>query len=241
MTHKDSTMHLPPHIRLHQFPDRDTFAEALAEQAAEAIRTDILRRGVASMAVSGGSTPRDFFRLLHAMDLPWERVVITLADDRWVPADHPHSTERLVRETLLHKASPFLGLVNDAPTPEAGEAAINERLQALPLPLTVTCLGMGEDGHYASIFPYNPALSKAMDATNPKLCVAVSDAPKPPPQRITLTHPVLMNTGRVILHLTGKSKLDALEEALQDGPIEAMPIRAILRQTDIPVDVYFAE
>lgn len=234
-------MHLPSHIMLRRFPDRTAFAQALAERAAEAIRTDILRRGVASLAVSGGSTPSEFFRLLRAMDIPWENVVITLADDRWVDATHPDSTEKLVRDLLLHPSATFLGLVNDAITPEAGEAAINKRLHTLPLPLTLTCLGMGEDGHYASIFPHNASLAKAMGPANPRLCTAVSDAPKPPPQRITLTHSTLMNTGRVILHLIGQSKLDALNAALADGPVEAMPIRAILRQTDVPVDVYYTE
>jgi 6-phosphogluconolactonase len=234
-------MHLPAHIMLHRFPDRAAFARAMAEQAADAILADILRRGVASLAVSGGSTPAEFFRRLHAIDLPWERIVITLADDRWVPPTHADSTEKLVREELLHRSSPFLGLVNDAATPQAGEAAINDRLQALPLPLTLSCLGMGEDGHYASIFPHNASLAKAMDPANLLLCTAVSDAPKPPPQRITLTLPTLMNTGRVILHLIGQSKLDALDTALADGPVEAMPIRAILRQTDVPVEIFYAD
>ncbi len=233
---------LPKNIRILRMPDRQSFAQAIAQQVATDLRADIVRRDAATLIVSGGTTPSGFFQVLHRMDLPWEKIHISLADDRWVPTTHPDSSEKLVRELLLHPTSPFVGLVNDAPTPQAGEAETNARLQSLPRPFTCTLLGMGEDGHFASLFPHNSALKKAFDPAYPLLCTAVNDAPKPPPERFTLTYTQLIATGRVIIHLLGKSKMIALEnDVLRDGPIEDMPVRALLRQTDVPVDIFYAD
>jgi 6-phosphogluconolactonase len=239
---QNTAMKTNANVRILRMPNRTAFANAIAEQVAQDIRADIARRDVATLVVSGGTTPAEFFKALHAMDLPWEKIYVSLADDRWLPITHPDSSEKLVRELLLHPESPFIGLVNDAPTPQAGEAATNERLKSLPRPFTCTVLGMGEDGHCASLFPNNAALKNAFDPNYPLLCTAVNDAPKPPPERFTMTYTQLISTGRVIIHLLGKSKIEALEnDVMQDGPVEDMPVRAVLRQTDVPVDIYYAD
>ncbi|MBY0356228.1 MAG: 6-phosphogluconolactonase [Rickettsiales bacterium] len=231
-----------PNVRLLRFADRTAFANAIAAQVAQDVTADIARRGVATLVVSGGTTPGEFFKALHAYDLPWDKIHISLADDRWLPITHPDSSEKLVRETLLHPQSPFIGLINEAATPQAGEAQTNERLKALPRPFTVTVLGMGEDGHCASLFPNNAALKNAFNPDYPLLCTAVNDAPKPPPERFTMTYTQLIATGRVVIHLLGKSKIEALEQhVMQDGPVEDMPVRAFLRQTQVPVDIYYAD
>lgn len=237
-----TTTQITKNVRILRFPTRTAFAHALAEQVADDIRADITRRDIATLVVSGGTTPGDFFKALHTMELPWAKIHVSLADDRWLPTSHPDSSEKLVRETLLHPESPFIGLVNAAPTPVAGEAETNEKLKALPRPFTVTVLGMGEDGHCASLFPNNAALKHAFDPAFPLLCTAVNDAPKPPPERFTMTYTQLIKTGRVIIHLLGQSKIDALlNDVMQDGPIEDMPVRSFLRQLDVPVDIYYAD
>lgn len=232
---------LTANVTLLTFPDRTAFAEMLAQHVTSLLQRDLTVHSAAAIAVSGGSTPAPVFDLLKADDtLDWSRVMITLADERWVPNTDPESTEKLVRERLLHPTSPFIPLFNDHPTPQAGLETTHRALQAIPLPFTAVLLGMGEDGHTASLFPHNATLRQAFDPSHSLNVIGLDDSPKPPSMRISLTYPALINTGRIILHLTGAGKIDVLNEALSDGPIEAMPIRAFLRQTQVPVDVYYA-
>ena len=149
----------------HTADGAETLARDLADITAARLRAAVSARGAASLVVSGGRTPAPMFRALRACELPWERVTVTLADERWVPADAADSNERMVRAELLQGAAAaarFVGLVNAAPTPEAGRAATDAALRAIPRPFDVVMLGMGNDGHTASLFPDAPALAAAL-------------------------------------------------------------------------------
>lgn len=231
---------LTENVTLLRFTDRMEFADRVAADVAIQLKRDLAQRERAAIAVSGGLTPAPIFDRLKAdLSLPWERITVTLADERWVPESDADSTAGMLRKHLLLPHTPFIPLVSDHATPMAGLQAIDTALQALPLPFTSVLLGMGEDGHTASLFPNHPTLKDAFDPAYGLRVVGLDDSPKPPPMRISLTCPVLMNTGRIILHLTGAGKIDILKEALANEPVEAMPIRIFLRQQGIPVDIYY--
>ncbi|MGR0481486.1 MAG: 6-phosphogluconolactonase [Candidatus Electronema sp. V4] len=228
-------------MQLHTFPDQQTLTAALAEHLAAALRRDIAAQGWASLAVSGGSTPVPLFERLSELDIPWQNVLITLVDERWVEASSPDSNEALVRRCLLKNraaAATFVGLKTAAATAAVGAADCEARLAALPRPCTAVILGMGNDGHTASLFPCAPQLAEAADLRCGRRCAALRPQTAPH-ERISLTLPALLDTREIILHITGPEKKAVLEQALSAGLPEEMPVRFILRQQAAPVAVYW--
>ncbi len=209
------------------FAGRGEQASALAKQVAADLEAAIAARGRASLAVPGGTTPAAFLKALGKEHLAWEKVTVTVTDERRVAPDSPRSNHRLVRETLLASgAAPrLLSLYRVEETwPESLEAVAAE-LEAI-LPPDVCVLGMGEDGHTASLFPGADQLDLALsDAAPPLLALR---APGAAEERISLTAPVLRAAGKTYLLISGAAKLAALEGALLPGPPEAAPIRCIL-------------
>lgn len=225
-------------MNLLTFPDRQTLVNELAEHLGAALSRRIAEHGQASLAVSGGSTPLPLFERLSELEIPWQRVVITLADERWVEPSSLDSNEQLVRRHLLKNraaAAVFVGLKNAAAGAEEGEVECGQHLQKIPLPFTAVILGMGDDGHTASLFPGVAQLAQA----GGKLCAAVRPQTAPH-ERITLTLPAILSAKEIILHITGPDKKAVLEKALADGPTEAMPIRFVLRQQTALVTAYWA-
>lgn len=223
------------------FEHSDELVAALAQRIAKALQESVDTRGKASLVVSGGSTPVPLFHKLRAIAIDWQEVYITLADERWLPADHPDSNERLVREHLLQdKAAKakFRGLYNIHGTPEAGAAMTSETLSNLPRPFDVVILGMGNDGHTASLFPCAEELEAGL--TTDAVCLAVRPTQAPHP-RISLSLSSLLNARQIYLHLSGESKKTVLDEALSSQDVKAMPIRAVLDQRKVPVDVYWSK
>ena len=218
-------------LREHRWDDAEGLAQTLADFLADDLSRAIADRGRASLVVSGGGTPIPLFRKLRRKILDWSRVRITLADERWVAPDHPDSNEASVREELLRDhASPaiFVPLKNDAATPEQGQAACELALSSFRFPLDVVVLGMGADGHTASLFPGAPELPVGLDLRGTARCVAVRPPIAPLP-RISLTLSALLDSRRRILHITGSDKREVFARALDEGPVEDLPIRAVLR------------
>ena len=224
-----------------EFKNSDTLVAVLAAQVAELLRAGIKARGQASLVVSGGSTPVPFFTALSGLALAWQQVVITLADERWVEPGEADSNEHLVRRYLLQNraaAARFVGLKTGAVTAVQGEKECADRLALVPTPFDVLILGMGNDGHTASLFPQATRLSEAMKMNSGKLCLAITP-PTAPHERMTLTLPALLNSRRIILHLAGPGKRAVYGRALANGMVAKMPIRAVLRQTIVPVTVFW--
>lgn len=221
----------------HRFPDRGALALELAQRVARDLRARIADAGSASLVVSGGSTPRPFFDQLCRQTLPWDRVRITLADERWLPADHPDSNERLVREALLrdhaHEAT-LIGLKTPHATPEEGREACEQALSAIPRPFDVVVLGMGGDGHTASLFPDAAELAAGLDPASERACLAVHPPAAPHP-RMSLTLPALLDARRLVLHITGDGKWQVYQQALAPGPADELPVRAVLRSGQVEV------
>jgi 6-phosphogluconolactonase len=227
--------------RLRGFDHLAAMTGALADQVTASLARGIEARGQASLVVSGGRSPEALFGSLSGRDLDWAAVTVTLADERWLPPGSPDSNERLVRDNLLVDRAAearFVGLWTGHDTPEAGEAACAERLIAVPRPFDQVLLGMGEDGHTASLFPGAEGLSQALGA-DAGACRAMR-APGAPQPRMTLTLPSLLDAREIFVVLQGDAKRRVYERALADGPVEDMPIRAVLRQDQTPVTVYWS-
>jgi 6-phosphogluconolactonase len=208
------------------FPDRETLADAAADILAQRLADGGL------FVATGGSTPGPIYDRLAKRDLPWDRIAVTLTDDRRVEPTAEESNERLVRQRLLvgtAAAARFLPL---------REPAAAESLLEPVLPAAVTLLGMGPDAHVASLFPGTPELAEGLYGERLVLPVAMSGLP-PFVARITLTLPALLQTGLIVLAVTGEDKREILERIAAD-PAYAPPAAAILRQAAVPVRTLWA-
>lgn len=220
-----------------------TGAEAAADIAARmaAVMTDaIAERGVAAIAVSGGRSPRPVFEALAEADLDWSKVVVTLVDERWVAADDADSNEKLVRETLLQGAAAkarFVPMKTDAADAYAGQAEVEAAFADLPWPLDIVLLGMGEDGHTASLFPQAAELAEGLSSSARTIAVT---PPAAPHQRLSLTASAILAARHVFLQISGNAKTAVYSNALEEGPIEQLPIRLALHQDSTPVEVWIS-
>jgi 6-phosphogluconolactonase len=222
----------------HDFPNSEALAEKLADHVARALTARLEADGAAALAVAGGTTPIRFFEILSALDLDWSKVTITLVDDRWVPDTSPRSNARLVRTHLLQRnaaAADFLPLVSPDDAPEDAVDAVEAAIAALPLPFAAVILGMGKDGHFASIFPEGDRLSQAL-AGYRHVEIMHADAAVEP--RVTLTLPIILAADVVAIHIEGERKRAVLDLSLEPGPIEHLPIRAVLARTPTP-DIFW--
>lgn len=227
---------------LYPFEDNRTLVPQLAMSIAETLAEAINLRGRASLAVSGGGTPRTLFDALAVIDIPWSNVVITLVDERWVEDNDPASNALLVRRHLLrsHAAgAQFLGLKNADRDPALAVDAVDKLLREQLLPLDLVVLGMGEDGHTASFFKDAEGLDAALASDTLTACCAVRP-PRAPHARMTLTLNTLLASRRLLLHMVGASKLAVLHKAMQPGPVNALPVRAVLHQQLRPLEIYYA-
>jgi len=226
-------------IALQSFPDGDALARALAQAVADDLRAALAERGAATLALSGGNTPKRFLQALSAQRLDWPKVIVTLVDERWVPEDSPRSNAALLRANLLRDeatAAQFLPLHRDADQPEAALDALETMLEPL-LPLDVAVLGMGSDGHTASFFPGGDRLAEALDPASTALVLPMR-APGAGEPRMTLTLPVLLAARRRYLHIEGGEKRRVLEQALAPAGA-ALPVRAVLQAAPAPLPVYW--
>jgi 6-phosphogluconolactonase len=229
-------------VHEHRFPDRQALAAALAGEIKVDLEEAIAARGAGSLVVSGGRTPALMFKRLAAEKLDWTRTWVTLADERWVETTADASNERFVRENLLvgaAAAAHFVGLKNPAPTPEAGADWATRALTRVPHPFDVVVLGMGDDGHTASLFPGSMALARALDPATPAGCVAIN-ALVAPHARVSLNLSALLDARRIVVHIEGDAKWAVYQRARTPGTAAELPVRAVLQQKEVPVDVYWA-
>ena len=225
-----------------EFPSSALLVEALAVRIAGLLGEGIRERHQATLVVSGGSTPVPLFNRLAEMELEWEKVTITLVDERWVEPEDRESNENLVRHLLLRDkaaAASFIGMKNEAATASSGEAACEARLRAVPRPYDCLILGMGNDGHTASLFPGAANLEAATDPHSGRICMALYP-PSAAHERMSLTLPAILSSRQLILHLQGTEKKRVLARAQEEGAAAEMPIRYILRQQTAALAVYWS-
>jgi 6-phosphogluconolactonase len=214
-------------------------AVTLAEQVATALGEAVRARGAASLLVPGGRTPTVLFRCLRRHPIAWQSISISLTDERWVAPDHPDSNARLVNSELLADAAAsaqFIRLHNAAPTAGQGAAASWRGLASMPRPFDVVVLGMGDDGHFASLFPQSPGLAAALESGAEPGCVPMR-APAAPVDRISLNLAALAQSRRLFLFITGERKLDLIQSA---GRRAQLPIDALLSLREPEPVVFWA-
>jgi 6-phosphogluconolactonase len=225
-----ASLQMPLGVPGYQYETPALMAEALAQQVAEGLRGAVSERGRALLVVSGGRSPVAFFECLARQELPWSKVQVSLADERWVPPSHADSNEALVRRHLLQgpaAQATMLGLYHPAQSLDEAARLAEQSVAGLP-PIDVLVLGMGDDGHTASLFPGSANLAEALRDDCPRRLLAMQ-APVAPHERLSLTLPALATAHLQLLAIQGSTKLAVLTRALQPGPLEELPIRALLR------------
>jgi 6-phosphogluconolactonase len=220
-----------------RFESWAALVEAAAEALSRALAEAVAERGGATLALAGGTTPSDIYRSLSGQALDWSRVAVTLTDERWVDAESADSNARLVGETLLQGAAASARFVplkaahalNSESAARTASAVLDELR-----PLDAVLLGMGADGHFASLFPGSPALERGLDPAAPAVIAVPAGTPAPVQPRLSLTLPALADAGLLLLAIRGDEKLEVFESAEAEG----LPIAALVRAA--PVQVYWA-
>lgn len=229
------------------FEQRNHLFTALAAECQDVLSEALSKHGAATLLVSGGSTPAPLYEALSKTELNWKKIKVALVDERWVDQEHSASNEALIRRTLLinnAKAAEFTGMKTSAKTAKAGQSETEENYAKLPKPFSLAIVGMGPDGHTASLFPHAKGLAEALKPDSEQITAAItanqSEVTGPNTERLSLTASALLKTERVIILFTGEDKLAVFSAAQKDGPIEDMPIRALLQQEQVPVELYWA-
>ncbi|AZD31286.1 6-phosphogluconolactonase [Pseudomonas chlororaphis] len=232
-----SELKLPAGVHAHEFHSPALLAEGLALKVAGQLSQAIQVRGEATLVVSGGRSPVAFFQHLAKQHLDWSKVLVTLADERWVPVEHADSNAGLLKRYLLQgpaAKAKFLSLYSAAANLEqAAEQA--DRLLAELSAIDVLILGMGDDGHTASLFPDSPNLTEALQVDGQRRCWPML-APSVPHQRLSMSRALLASATYSVLSISGQSKLTTLSAALAGDDVAAMPIRAFLQP---PLEIYW--
>ncbi|MHC8298405.1 6-phosphogluconolactonase [Pseudomonas sp. ZS1P83] len=227
-----SELKLPQGVSAHEFKSPVLLADGLALNVARQLSDAIDARGTATLVVSGGRSPVAFFQNLAKQKLDWSKVVVTLADERWVPVEHADSNAGLLKRYLLQgpaAKAKFLSLYSATANLEQAAEQADRLLAELP-PIDVLVLGMGDDGHTASLFPNSPNLIDALKADGTRHCYPML-APTVPHQRLTMSRALLASAQFTVLSISGQSKLTTLSAALAGDDVAAMPIRAFLQPT----------
>lgn len=238
-----NALDLPARIHQHRFDDPDLLADTLARRMAQVLTAAIGLQGWASIAIPGGRTPGPFLQALARAPLDWSRVWVTLTDERWVAVDSADSNERLARSHLLQGPAAearFLGLKHPAETPEAGAVQAGLALKSLPRPLSSAVIGVGEDGHFASLFPCAAETAAALAPT----CLADVVAVHPRSAahaRLSLSLRMLLDSEAIVLLTAGAAKRKVLERAASSADPARLPIAAVLHQSLVPVHLYHCE
>ncbi len=209
-------------------------AAAAAAATTQALEAALAERGAASLVGTGGRSPAPVYDLLAQAELDWSRIAVTLSDDRFVSAESPDSNERLVRERLLTgpaAAARFVPISTAADTVEAAADKVEADVRAMA-PYDVMLLGMGEDGHVASLIPGSPVLDLGMDPRGTRFCLGIpAGVGSPPIARVTMTVPALLQARLILVLISGAKKRDIVEKG------NGLPVHALLRQAKAPVRV----
>jgi 6-phosphogluconolactonase len=218
---------------------------AMARQAADAveyiIESAIEAHGSALLAVPGGKTPVPVFRALVSRKLDWPKVTLLPTDDRLVAVDHPLSNAGLIRAQFGSTGAKLLTLVGAGDSVDNAGRTAERRLRALRWPLDLVWLGMGEDGHTASILP-GPNFDAALNGPSTRLACSVVPDPMPkdaPIARVTLTCAALVATRALMLTITGEKKHAVAEQAIDEGASSTSAIGRVLAAANAPIEIFW--
>lgn len=226
--------------RIEAFGSREALYDAAASTLLSALSTALAAQGHAGFAATGGTTPAPVYDRMAARTAPWDRITVTLTDERFVPPSDPTSNEGLVRRHLLvgEAARASFAPLFFAGVSQDQSAVMAEASVAKASPFGAVLLGVGADGHFASLFPGSPILAQGLDLESERLVLAAPvGEPAPDLPRLSLTLRALTNSALIVLLVTGAAKKALLEE-----PVDAaLPIAAILNQDRARVQILWAE
>ena len=232
-------------VEIETFPTVDTWAQSIAGRIEETLGAAVMANGKALFAGPGGSTPSPVYAQLAQADIGWDRIAVTLVDERYVPASDPESNARLIRDVLLQgpaAEATFIPLYHSEITVDRAAAVAAKALAEAGGRFDAVLLGMGEDGHICSMFPQSPTLKTLLSPTLKPTVLGVPhgrDGAAPSLERISINLPYLMAAGRVILGLKGAAKLAVFQkEALGDPTVQ--PIAALIA-AKVPLEVVWTE
>lgn len=232
-------------ITEHFFESKEAMTSKLAmlleNELSEAIRTS----NQAVLGVSGGSSPKAAYEYLSTVNLGWANITVAMVDERWVDASHEKSNEAFIKATLLQNfgaAASFVTMKNSAPTAILGHSDVEYAYRAIGKPFDVTILGMGPDGHTASLFPHADGLEEALKTDNLTAAINAieSEVTGSITERMTLSLNGIATSKHVILLISGEDKKAVYEQAKAGGVVEDMPLRAVLNQKDLKLTVFWS-
>ncbi len=224
-----------------EYDSLDELADAVAGDVGFIIESAVDARGSSLIAVPGGSTGPAIFPKLASQSLPWKKLTIIPTDDRLVPMDDERSNIRAIAKTFLPLGARVVPIAADIQDPKLAGNSADARLQDLPWPPDLVWLGMGGDGHTASIFA-GPDMQDALDAPKARRAVGVTPDPMPadmPVARVTLTRAAILSARTVTITITGQQKRDLLEQAIADGQSSKLPIGRVLAEAEQPIDIHW--
>ena len=223
------------------FPDRRRLFVALCQDFQDRLGEIIRKRRKASLALAGGTTPGPLYDSLSNVPIAWEKVTITVTDERWVSPEDPASNEYLVRDLLMRRraaGATFVPLkTNHAKA--SGGAGIAEKRIAPIMPFDICLIGMGPDGHIASLIPGADGYAAAADPnTTKKLAGIHAPSAAGSPERMTLTIPGLLSSRRIVVLFMGQDKMNVFNEAKAGEG--SSPLKELLAQKKVPVHAFWA-
>jgi len=224
-----------------EYDSIDEMADAVAGDIGFIVESALDARGSALLALPGGKTPLPIFERLAEANLPWKKVTIIPTDDRLVPLDSPQSNIRAIASTFLKTGARVFPIATAIPDYRLAGNSADARLQDLQFPPDLVWLGMGEDGHTASIFA-GPDLQDALDAPKARRAVGVMPDPLPPEApvpRVTLTRAAILSARTILITITGDAKRATLEKAIADGQSSQVPIGRVLAEAEQPIDIHW--
>jgi 6-phosphogluconolactonase len=219
----------------------EEMAEAVAGDIGFIVESAVEARNASLLAVPGGNTPRPILDRLAKAKLPWKKVMVIPTDDRLVAVDSELSNIRVIAQSLIPAGARVLPIATENPDYKLAGNAADARLQDLPWPPDLVWLGMGEDGHTASIFD-GPDLQSALDAPKTRRAVGVMPDPMPqdaPVARVTLTRAAILSARTILITIIGQEKRDLLEQAIADGHSSKLPIGRVLAEVEQPIDIHW--
>jgi 6-phosphogluconolactonase len=224
------------------YDDAEELAEAVAGDIGFIVESALDARGQCLLALPGGQTPIPIYEKLAKARIDWKKVMIVPTDDRIVAMTDPLSNAAMLARIFLPKGARVIPFISDkAPDHKAAGRAADARLQELPWPPDLVWLGMGNDGHTASIFA-GPDLDEALDAPKARRAVGVLPDPLPaeaPVARVTLTRAAILSARTLTVVVTGKDKKKLLERAIKDGAGSPLPIGRVLADAEQAIDIHW--
>jgi 6-phosphogluconolactonase len=225
-----------------EYDSLDELADAVAGDVGFIVESAVDARGASLIAVPGGTTGPAVFPKLVGQKLPWKKVTIIPTDDRLVPMDDDRSNVRAIAKAFLPSGARVIPIATDIPDYKLAGNSADARLQDFPWPPDLVWLGMGKDGHTASIFA-GPDLQDALDAPKARRAIGVMPDPLPeeaPVPRVTLTRAAILSARTILITITGEEKKSVLEQAIADGQSSKLPIGRVLAEVDQPIDIHWA-